>query len=168
MLLEVVEIAVTGTARVGHRRDARSERKIIGPDAVVARVGVDFAGAGVDMNVNVDQARRHIQTGCVHHFEGAGRIDVRRHRGNLAVANRDVANRAHLVLGVNDVTALQQQIVLGLGERAGTEQHQCQHNSQDAALAFGNDCLLHVVARSLYGRRRCGLRQHFLQAAAPR
>ena len=55
--LEVLEVPPAGAARVGDRGDADAEREAVGIDAVVAGVRAALAGAGVDVGVNVDQAR---------------------------------------------------------------------------------------------------------------
>ena len=58
--LEILEVPPAGAAGVGHGRDARAEREAIGIDAVVAGVGPPLAGAGEDVHVDVDQARRDV------------------------------------------------------------------------------------------------------------
>ena len=56
-IVEVLEVAPSGTAGIGDRRDAGPEREPVGIDAVVARVGSAFAGARVDVRVDVHQAQ---------------------------------------------------------------------------------------------------------------
>ena len=58
----------------------------------------------------------------------SARIDVRRHGGDLAVFDGDVADGADAILRIDDVAALQQQVVLGLllckssrGQHSGPE-----------------------------------------------
>ena len=62
--------------------------------------------------MDVDQARRDVQAGDVHDLEGGLGIDALRDSGNLAVLDRDVTNRADVVSGVDDVPALEHEIVL--------------------------------------------------------
>ncbi len=55
-LLEVFEVAPSGSADIDDRRYARAGRDDVRVDAVVAGVRSSLAGAGVHMRVNVDQA----------------------------------------------------------------------------------------------------------------
>ena len=70
-----------------------------------------LAGAGEDMHVDVDQARRDVQARDVDDLECLRRIDLRRHGGDLAVADGHIGDRADLVPGVDDMAAAEQQVV---------------------------------------------------------
>ena len=84
-----------------------SQREAVGIETVVAGVGSALAGAGEDVDVNVHQSRRDVVAGGIDHLEGVGRRDVGRDRRDLAVRDRDVANRADPVPAVDDVAAFQ-------------------------------------------------------------
>ena len=88
-IVEVLEVAPAGAAGVGDGRHAGAEREAVGIDAVVARVGPSFAGARVDVRVDVHQARRHVQAGRV---DGPG-ARRRRRRGATAAMRRRRSRR---------------------------------------------------------------------------
>ena len=95
--LEVLEVPPARAAGVGHGRHARAEREAVGIDAVVAGVRPPLAGPGEDVHVDVDQSRRHVQARDVDGLEGASRVDLRRHGGDLAAADGHVADGVDLV-----------------------------------------------------------------------
>src|SRR5262249_14440264 len=74
--------------------------------------------SGVHVNVNVDEAGRHVQPRRVDDLQRLGGVDVRGNSRHLAVRNRQVANRADVVPGIDDVTAFQQKVVPLLGRHA--------------------------------------------------
>jgi hypothetical protein len=64
-----------------------------------------LARACINVNVNIDQARRHVQSSGVNDFKGLRRIDALGHRGDLTVANSDVAHSVDIILRVDQVAA---------------------------------------------------------------
>ena len=118
-VLERVEIAPARAARIGDRGHAHAKREAVGIDAVVAGVGVALAGAGEHVHVNIDQPRRHVQPADVDRLEGLGGVDRLGDLGDLAVEHGHVAHRADVVLGVDQMSAAQQQVVLRLLRAAG-------------------------------------------------
>ena len=92
--------------------DARSQREAVGIEAVVAGVGSALARSGVDVDVNVHEPRRDVVARRIDHFEGLGRSDVRRDGRDFSVRDGHIANRTDLVPGIDDVAALQQEVVL--------------------------------------------------------
>ena len=127
--LEIFERSPSGRPGIGHCGHADPEREAIRLKAPGAG-GVGIPGqAGVDVNVNVHQSRSHVEARGVHGLRGARCCDVRRHGCDLAVLDRDIANRADPVLAVDDVAAFDQQVEIGL--RAGDAgQGQGQPNSR--------------------------------------
>ena len=97
-----------------------AKREAVGIQAAVARIGISLAGSGEDVHVDIDQARRDVETGDVDYFESFGGIDSRSDSRDLAVADGDVAHGVDVVLGVDDAAALQKQII-GLGKGAGRQ-----------------------------------------------
>jgi hypothetical protein len=118
-ILEIGEVAPAGTAGVGHRSDAVAEGVAIWVEAEVARVCALCSGAGVYVDVHVHQAGGDVQTLHVDHFEGCGARDIRGNPGNLVVLNRHVADGADVILGVDDMTAGEQEVILRLGSEGG-------------------------------------------------
>jgi hypothetical protein len=131
--LELLEVAPPGTAGVGHRRHAGAERERVRGDAAVACIGIALAGAGEDVDVDIDQPRRHVQAGNVHGLQRRRRVDLRRDCCDLSVADGHVADRAHLVPGVDDVAAAQEEIVLLRSGRCARDE-QADNDRQGEAL----------------------------------
>jgi hypothetical protein len=61
--------------------------------------------------VDIDQSGHDVEAVHVHDLENLRRIDVRSHRGDLAVANRDVAHAIDFIFPIDDVPAFEEQIV---------------------------------------------------------
>ena len=117
--LEVFEVAPSGRAGVGHGGDARAQREAVRLESPrAAGVGV-LHQARIDVDVDIDQARRDVKAGGVHGLDGARCRDVGGDGGDFAVLDRDVAHGAELVLAVDDVAALDEQVVVGLREGGG-------------------------------------------------
>jgi hypothetical protein len=74
------------------------------------------------VDVDVDQAGGDIKPGNVDHLAGSGGGNGGGYFGDLAVLNGDVAAGADAVFGVDEMAALEQQIVGGLGETEGGEE----------------------------------------------
>ena len=68
-------------------------------------------GAGVHMHVNIHQAGRDVEARDVHDLGGLCGIDIARDRGDAAVLDGDVHDCVNVVPGIDDVAALEQQIV---------------------------------------------------------
>ncbi len=122
-LLEIVEAPPARGSRVHDRGHARAQREAVGIQAVVAGIGSSLARAGVHMDVNVDEPRRHVVSRRIDHFQGVGRIDVRCDCRYLSVRNGHIANRADPVPGIDDVAALQQEVVLLLRRHMDRRRH---------------------------------------------
>ena len=70
------------------------------------------------MDVDVHQARRDVESANVYDLQCLRRIDMLSHRGDLPVADGNVPDRADVVFRIDDMAALQKQVVLGLREQA--------------------------------------------------
>ncbi len=126
--LEVIEGAPARAAGVGHRRDATAEREAVGRQAQVpSGVGIGLL-AVVDVDVDVDEARSDIEARDIDGSRRLRRRNVHRDRGNLLVLDRHVPNGADPVPAVDDVAALQEQIVVGLGASQRHEAHRDQND----------------------------------------
>lgn len=122
----------SGTSRVGDRRDAGTEREPVGVHAVVACKGAALSGAGKDVDVNIDQPGDDVEPTDAYGLGGQGGIDTLSDGRDPAILNGDVPHRADPILGVDEMAALQQQLISALGEAAthGREQNQpvpCSH-----------------------------------------
>ena len=106
-ILEVFKVPPAGTPGVHHRGYARAIGEAVRVDAVVPGVGAPLPGARVDVNMNVDEAGRDVEPGDVHRLERASSLDAGRHQRDLAVLDSNIADRAQLVLAVDDVPALE-------------------------------------------------------------
>ena len=118
-VLEVLEVAPARAAGVGHGRHPDAQREAVGVEAVVARVRALLARAREDVNVDVDEARasrRGRETSTTLNAS-AGSIFAA-HGGDLPARDGHVAHGAEAVLGVDDVPAAQQQVVLRLRRRS--------------------------------------------------
>src|SRR6185503_2325006 len=84
--------------------------------------------AVIPVNVDVDQAGRDVQPRGIDGFGGLRRRDVRGNGGDLAVLDGDVANGINPVPAVDDVAALEEQVVRRLSAReARNTQRQQKH-----------------------------------------
>lgn len=141
---EILEIFVAGGACVGNGGNAIAEGEAVGEERVIACVGTLFPGAGVNVDVDVDEARGDVQAHKVDGFEGAGRIDGFGDFGDLAFSNRDVVDGAEAIPGIDEVTVFEKQIILcwlGAGAEAQGQQqgefHACQDISHGGACQKG-------------------------------
>jgi len=96
----------------------------VGVHAVVAGIGAAHARAGIDVDMNINQPGRYVEARHIHRLQRLGGIDVARHFGNAAVFDGDVAHVADAVLGVDDVAAMEQQVVWRLRGRRGRQQNE--------------------------------------------
>src|SRR5262249_47340640 len=113
--LEIVEGAPSRRPRVGDSGHSHAQGVAIWLEAPrAARVAV-LGEARVDVDVDIDEARSHIPTGGIDGFRGARRRDVCRHGSDLTLLEGDVPNCAEIVLAIDDVTALDQQVIIRLG-----------------------------------------------------
>ena len=93
-----------------------TERVAIRRQAEVAGVGAALAGARVDVRVYIDQAGRDVESRDVDHLQSGGRVQVLRDGRDRTVLDRDIADGADIILRIDDVAALQQQVVCRLAE----------------------------------------------------
>ena len=70
-----------------------AEGEAIGVDAVVARIRPPLARPGEDVNVDIDQPWRDIESRDLDGLDRQRRVDLLAHRGDLAVVNGHVADR---------------------------------------------------------------------------
>jgi hypothetical protein len=94
-------------------------------NAVVACVRISLAGAGAKVDVNVNNVRRNIQPGDVHHLQ--------RREGSIFAAaailpspDRYVANGTQIVLRIDNMAALKKQV----GLRRLSAQAECDKQEQ--------------------------------------
>jgi hypothetical protein len=113
-LFEVFEVAPSGSADIDNRRHAGPRRYDVGVHTVVAGVRAFLAGSGIHVCVNVDDTGCDEQSACVDDPRRTGRLDRRRDRRNLSAEDRDVANGADVIARIDNVPALQYQVVLDL------------------------------------------------------
>ena len=106
--LEVREVAAAGGAGVSHAGHPRADGETVGVNAVVAGIRPSLARSRVNVNMNIDQPRRHEKPGDIHGFERGGRVDRGFHGRDLALRDGDVANRADLVSRVDDMPTMKQ------------------------------------------------------------
>ena len=64
------------------------------------------------MHVDIDQPGRDVQAADVNHLRGSGRIDAVGDRCDTPFLDSDILRLIDLVLGVDQVTALEQQVIL--------------------------------------------------------
>jgi hypothetical protein len=82
----------------------------------------------IHVHMDIDQAGRHVHSLGVHAFLGLLRRDVFRNARNPVAHNRNVHDAVDVVRGVDDVSALDQQVIGLLGaQRAqqGKEAQRC-------------------------------------------
>ncbi len=111
-LLEILEVAPARSAGVDNGRHARARRDDVRVDAVVAGIRALLTRSRVHVRVNVDEAGSDEQPSRVNRLRRIRRIDLRRDRGNLPGRNRDVSNGVDVVARIDQMPALQQQVVL--------------------------------------------------------
>ena len=116
---EGLEVPPTGAPGVEDGRDPRAERVAVRVEAVVPGVRPALVRAREDVDVQIDQAGRHVEAPAFDHLEGPSGIDGLPDRRHPAVVHGDVPNRTQPVPRIDQVTALQQQVELGLAGRAG-------------------------------------------------
>ena len=75
---------------------------------------IRWAIARKDVYVQINQARRHVHSLYIHRAQRLPGGDVRPNRRNFAVTDADVAYSIDVVPRVDDVAALEDDIVCGL------------------------------------------------------
>ena len=110
-ILEIGEVLPAGTSRIHGCGYPAAECKSIRVHAVVSGIGVALASAGVRMHVNIHQARRHVETSDIDHFDAWSGLNMLGDRSNLVVLDGYVANGIDSVFGVDDVAALEHQVI---------------------------------------------------------
>ncbi len=123
---EVLEVAPAGAAGVGDGGHPDAEGEPVRIDAVVAGVGILLAGPGEDVDVDVDQAGRHVEPRRVHDLERLPRWDALLDRGDLPSRDGHVAHGAQAAGGIDHVPVPEEQVVSGLRRRRaqGQDGHQ--------------------------------------------
>jgi len=107
-----LEIPPAGGSGVHHRGDAGPEAESVGQDTVVAGPGVAQTGGGEQVDVDVDEAGRHIQAADVDRLLRLRGVDRGPEGGNLAATNGHVHAPVDVVPGIDDVAALEEQLIL--------------------------------------------------------
>ncbi len=99
---------------VSYRGHADAEGEAVRVHAVVSGVGVALACARVDVHVNVHEAGSDVQSRNVNRFQCRRRIEMVGHSRDAAIQDRHIPDGANVVLGVDHMSALEEQVVLGL------------------------------------------------------
>ena len=110
-ILEVGEVFPAGTPCIHGCGDAAAQGKAIGVNAVVSCIGVGLAGACVRMYVDIHQTRRHIETSDIDYLGPWRGLNMLGDRSNLVVLDGNVANGVDFIFGIDDVTALEHQVI---------------------------------------------------------
>jgi hypothetical protein len=76
--------------------------------------------------VEIDEARSDYQTGGFNDARPSRRLLA--DGGNLVAANTDVANSVKRGLGIEDASAMDHQVIMGLGERCAADDQSNQSN----------------------------------------
>src|SRR5205085_11881193 len=93
--------------------------------------GITISGqALVNVNVNVDETRRHVQPGRIDGFQRARGRDVGCKGGNLSVLDPDIAYGAEIILAIDYVAPLDQKVEIGLSTGDSYEKTDQQKFSQ--------------------------------------
>src|SRR5581483_1483714 len=78
----------------------------------LGREPVQRSSAVADVVVNVNQARGDVQSGSIHDFAGLRGRNIFVEGGNLAVRDRNIHDAVKPVGRIDDVSALEQQVVM--------------------------------------------------------
>lgn len=100
---------------------------MVGEDAGKTRGDGGVLRAGEGVKVRVDQAGRYVEILGVESLLCLGRRDLRLDGGDAPVGDSQVANGIDAVLRVEDMPALQQQVILG----ALSSQHRRQNEKRN-------------------------------------
>ena len=122
-----------GAARVDHRGHAGAEAELVGQHAVVAGPGALHARGGKEVDVRVDQTRRDVEAADVDDRPCLRGIDAGAHRRDLPVGDRHVHDGIDLVARIDDVSALEQDLIADLGAGSGTSQRDEQQTDSESA-----------------------------------
>ena len=85
------------------------------------------------MNVRVDQPRRDVEPADVDHRVCLRGIDTRAYRRNLPIGNGDVHHGIDLVARIDDMSALEQDLIADLAAGSGTSQSDDQQTDSESA-----------------------------------
>ena len=125
-LLHVLEVAPSRPAGIDERRHAGPEAEPVGISPRCSSAPELDADRGpVDVGVQIDETGCHVQPGDVHRLERARGRNVGGHGGDLSVLDRHVPHRAQLVAGVDDVSSLEEEVVV-LGESRARQHRETQ------------------------------------------
>ncbi len=75
----------------------------------------------VDVHVDIDQTGDHVQPCAVDHLPRFERIDLRSDASDLVAADGHVHLAVDLVLRIDQVTALEEQVILRLGAQSAAK-----------------------------------------------
>src|SRR6266478_4589459 len=118
VLLELREVVTAGRSGVNHGGHAGAEGEGIGEDAPIAASEHAPIGAGENVSMKIDQAGSNVESSHIDHLARLCGGDIRGNGGDPAIPDREVAPSIDIVLAVDEVTALQQEVVRGLGEQS--------------------------------------------------
>ena len=130
---EIFEVAPAGAARVHHGGHAGAEAEFVRQHAVVSGPGALHARGRKQVNVRVDQSRRDVEAADVDDRPCLRGIDAGAHRRDLPVGNRDVHDGIDLVARIDDMSALEQDLIADLGAGSGTSQRDDQQTDSESA-----------------------------------
>ena len=127
---EILEVAPPGTAHVDHRGHARAEAELVRQHAVVAGPGVLHAGGGKDVDMRVDETRGDVEAADIDDGPGLCGIDIAAHGRDLPVGNGDVHDGVDVVARIDDVSALEQDLIADLSAGAGNGENNQQNGPE--------------------------------------
>jgi hypothetical protein len=118
-LLERLEVLPAGAAGVHDGRHAMAERVVIGVDVAPAGAGISLAenGLGIDVRMNVDEARCDVVGAGVHGGSGPVRRQVGRDARDALAHDRNVEAPLPAARRIDHDAVLEQQVVDRIGWR---------------------------------------------------
>src|SRR5579862_2253297 len=102
-ILEIREVPPPRCSRIANRRDAGAEGIAVRIKAPVARVGIGSSGAGVYMDMDVNQTRSYVEAGYIYRFLSIHCGNIVCDSGDLTIRDSNVRDAVDAVLGVDDV-----------------------------------------------------------------
>ena len=117
----MLEIAPSGAAGIDERGHAGAEAEPVGIHHLVVGAESLAECGSIHVRMDVNEARGDVQSRDVHRFARARGRDVLGDGGDFPALDGHVADGVDPVLGVEDVTALQEKVVL-LREGGAREQ----------------------------------------------
>ncbi len=114
-LAEDLEVTPAGGAGVGHGGHAGAQREVVGIDAVLARVGIAFAGAGENVHVDIDEPGVTYRPLTSTVLKAVAGSILGATAAILRSRMATIADRTDLVPGIDDVAPSQQEVILLAG-----------------------------------------------------